>query len=144
MGYHLTITKTKGTKRIEIPQAAFVEASSKEESLVLDYTKTIARFYQAGELIATLTWQDGEVWTKNSDDEVLALMLRLAKNLNAQVKGSEGETYRSVHESYLHPDDKLKNIAVSKTSNELRRKNLLKNIIWLILFLIVIWFIVWN
>jgi hypothetical protein len=65
-----------------------------------------ARLFRGDEVRATLTWSDGEIWTKSPDDDVLAMLLQVANRLDARVRGDELETYRGVGDTYVHPDDR--------------------------------------
>jgi hypothetical protein len=49
--------------------------------------------------------QDGQLWTTNPDDDEIETMLQVARRLNARVRGDELETFSSVRETYVHPDD---------------------------------------
>lgn len=49
---------------------------------------------------------DGELWASNPSEPLLALMIELAGYLDARVRGDELETYRTVDDTYIHPDDR--------------------------------------
>ncbi|GGY85360.1 hypothetical protein ACFFTM_04650 [Pseudoduganella plicata] len=49
--------------------------------------------------------QAGELWASNPGPTLLALMLDLARELGARVRDDELQTYRTVGETYVHPDD---------------------------------------
>jgi len=108
MGYHVTILRSKNGLQQPIPRGDAEAAIAARPELVaksnpdgtLDVTVVAKR-----DESPLLRWQDGEIWTKNPDDETLRLMLGLAQSLRARVRGDEGETYRSVDETYQHPDD---------------------------------------
>lgn len=57
--------------------------------------------------IAWLTLQHGELWVKNPEEDELQMMLEIADKLGdrARVRGDEFETYKSLNETYIHPDD---------------------------------------
>jgi len=46
---------------------------------------------------AWLAWFQGDVYTKDPDERILAKMLEIAKTLNARVQGDDGEIYRSAN-----------------------------------------------
>jgi hypothetical protein len=71
----------------------------------------------------TLTWQDGEIWTQNPDDDTFQLMIELAQALGARVRGDELETYRSVSETYSHPEDAQAATESREYVARLRRKH---------------------
>jgi hypothetical protein len=144
VGYHLTILRTDGSKLIPISDSDFAGACAGEPSLIVGGDGASAQLMQNHELIATLRLEDGQVWTKNSEDEVLAVMLRLATLLNARVRGSEGETYRTINESYRHQDDELIEGAAVPRADEVIRKRRFWNVVRLVVLLLVIALIVIN
>jgi hypothetical protein len=60
-----------------------------------------------------LDWFNGNVYTKNPDEALIDKMLAIARSLNAQVQGDDGEIYRSAQEPPIHPHvsvlDRLRN-----------------------------------
>lgn len=44
-----------------------------------------------------LEWFQGDIYTKNPDEPILAKMLEIAKALNAKVQGDDGEIYCSAN-----------------------------------------------
>jgi len=58
-----------------------------------------------GTLSEFMVLEDGELWAKSPSEEFLRLMIELAALLDARVRGDEFETYRSIDETYHHPDD---------------------------------------
>ena len=105
MGYHIRIVRTEKAQSVPILRGEFATAVRAIATLDLDVDETTARFVKKGELRSTLSLSDGEVWTNNAEEDVLAVMIELAGRLKARVRGDEGETYRSIAESYQHPDD---------------------------------------
>ena len=144
MGYHLTILRTDGSKPVPIANSDFSAACATEPALRVYDNGASAQLMRNQELVATLKLQEGQIWTKNSEDEVLAVMLRLATMLKARVRGSEGETYRTTDESYRHPDDDLIEGAALPAADEVIRKRRMWNIVRLIVLLLVIALIVIN
>ena len=52
-----------------------------------------------------LDWFEGDIYTKNPDEPILAKMLGIASSLGAKVQGDDGEVYRSADfEDYFHED----------------------------------------
>lgn len=51
--------------------------------------------------------QRGELWTKNPEDDGIQVMIDIAAQLGARVRGDEFETFRTPTETYFHPDDKF-------------------------------------
>lgn len=108
MSYHVAIVRTRaGALRPLSKEEVLAAASARPEvhcevpsggelTIVLD----------AADPESPVLWfQDGELWTKNPDEKTLAFMVSFASSLGARVRGDEFETYRTVHETYLHPDD---------------------------------------
>ncbi|WP_139232641.1 hypothetical protein [Duganella sp. CF458] len=71
--------------------------------------------------------EDGELWAKNPSEEFLGLMIELAGLLGARARGDEFETYRSLDETYHHPDDRELIAQAAersrKLASEVRRKD---------------------
>ena len=126
MGYHLRILR--GTTEPDINQDEFAAAVRAIPSLVLDDDGSSARFVQEGTLRSTIFLSDGEAWTNTAEDDVLEVMLLLAKPLKARVRGDNNESYRSVSETYIHPDD-IEEVAAEKADYQRwKRRNLVWNI----------------
>lgn len=105
MGYHLTILRTASGQISPISLHEFTTAATSVDGLMLDESGETVRLICNGVLRATIVFDDGTIRTNIADDDVLRIMLELARKLDARVRGDEGETYRSPSESYLHPDD---------------------------------------
>ena len=125
MSYHVTILRTTSGKKIPIvrDEIESIIASRKDLQVTSEgegqwYIKTIAPPGPSG---ATLTWEGGEIWTKNPDEATMALMLELAAALGARVRGDELETYRTVEETYSHPDDRAETEAAQRATREVIR-----------------------
>lgn len=104
MGYHVTILKTSGRKRIPLSredvdsvERAFPMWSYKENDEAL--------VPKDGEHFGALWFSEGEIWTKNPSEETIKQMLLIAEHLDARVRGDELETYQTPTDTYLHPDD---------------------------------------
>ena len=50
--------------------------------------------------------KNGEIWTKNPSDEFLHLLIALASELPARVRGDEGELYKNTGEAYFEENGK--------------------------------------
>ncbi len=66
----------------------------------------------------------GQIATKVVEDDVLPVLLALAANLGARVRGDELETYRGLGDTYVHPDD-AQAVALSERQDSQRRQRLL-------------------
>lgn len=110
MGYHVTILRTAAGSRQPIQpdqvrqaigrMAGRLEIVPGKEELQLYLPQQGADgeavWYEPG---------DGELWANNPGDQLLARMIELAGLLGARVRGDQLETYRTVDDTYLHPDD---------------------------------------
>ncbi|MDP1658718.1 MAG: hypothetical protein Q8L73_05130 [Methylotenera sp.] len=112
MGYHVHILRKKNGRlkpilRSEletlvsiIPNLSIKPANLKSSELTLVASSN-------GKEIVWLTLQNGELWTKNPQENELQVMLEIADKLGdgARVRGDEFETYKSLDETYIHPND---------------------------------------
>ena len=109
MSYHVSIIRTNAGRPEPIAQEEVVKAIANDKAFAIvekqDELMEIELVDKAG-AGKVLVWQDGEIWTKNPDPETLQAMLELAKLLKARVRGDEFETYRTVDDTFIHPDDK--------------------------------------
>lgn len=108
MSYHVTIVRTQEGKQLPISRAETEAAVAPRADLDARPTaegELEISVKELGDSSPLLIWQDGEIWTRNPEDSTLALMIDLAKALDARVRGDEMETYRAVDDSYQHPDD---------------------------------------
>ena len=128
MGYHVTILRTKEGNPDPISMGELSDVISKYPALDIienSITKDESNFLSFDE-------ENGELWCKNPEKEELIEMLKLAKELNARVRGDEFETYKDVNETYIHPDDKKlvnKNREkVSELVKQTKRKQILINV----------------
>lgn len=111
MGYHVGIVRTKkphDTSSIEVGE--IVSVVQRQFGFEIEYDKSggvrqLSRTADGEDVV--LFYDDGELWTKNPEDNALQLMIEIANALGngARVRGDEGETYRSVTETYTHQDD---------------------------------------
>ena len=136
MGYHLRLLR--GIDEPDISQQEFAAAVRAIPSLVLDDDEYSARFVRDGSLRSTIFLSDGEAWTNTAEEDVLEVMLLLAKPLKARVRGDNNESYRSVSETYIHPDD-VEEVAAEKADyQQWKRRNLVWNILRFSLLAIVV------
>jgi len=122
MGYHLTILKTQNGAAVPIETGPVCEALEARSDAVFDEDTGVIRFTDSRGTEHQLKHQDGEIWTSNPDDECLQFMIDLANDLEARVRGDEFETYRTLHKTYLHPDDAEVAKKATAESDALRRR----------------------
>jgi hypothetical protein len=108
MGYHITILRTEAGIRQAITEdevrRAIMPMAGRFE--IFPDTKEF-RLYQPAlaDQSEILVVKHGELWAKTPSEPFVELMIELAGHLGARVRGDEGETYRSLQEVYIHPDD---------------------------------------
>lgn len=145
MGYHLTILRTNAGKSLPITEAEFAAAVARIPSLRLDDDQRSARYVRGGELRSTLSLsEEGEVWTNTAEEDVLSVMLELAAPLKARVRGDENETYRSVSDAYVHPDDAEEVEAAETERRAHRKRRLIWNVVRIVALVVVLILIVTN
>lgn len=99
LGYHVTIIRTEAGGVSPLSKSEIDEAVGQSTGLSFDGKSVFRR----GEFF--LAYADGELWLKNPAAQDLEDMLAMAGRLAARVRGDDLETYRSVTETYSHPDD---------------------------------------
>jgi hypothetical protein len=112
MGYHVHILRTKSAqvlpitkdevRQAVIPMRGRLSVMPDKPELWL-YQPALS---EESEIVA-FDDNDGSLWTASPSDPLLSLMIELAGKLNARVRGDELETYLSLEETYVHPDDQV-------------------------------------
>jgi len=105
MSYHLTVLREKSGQSDPIGLDEFVAASLKTNQITVKNAQPLAEVSIDGEPPSTLHLQDGEIWCKAGSERILVPMLELARALGGRLRGDEGETYSTEHETFLHPLD---------------------------------------
>ena len=83
---------------------------------------------------------EGEYYINTTDDKHIEKLIAIAKKLNdgTRVRGDEGETYKSLEDVYIHPDDVLLNNITFIDRIKIGVKANLCLIIWGIISLVII------
>lgn len=105
MGYHVAIVRTAGAKQIPLTRAEIMGLPITFPDWRYDAEQEALIEVVGGDDAPALWASEGELWTKNPSDATLAAMISFATHLGARVRGDEMETYRTVEDSYVHPDD---------------------------------------
>jgi len=109
MGKHVTILRTHSGVRRPLEPAEIAAALARLDSryVLMPDARTDARLIDptAPNDADVMFLQAGELWASNPGDALLELMFDLASELGARVRDEELQTYRSVDEAYIHPDD---------------------------------------
>lgn len=107
MSYHITILRVPSAPiqleevmraLVHMPGRLALSQDAQPDPLVYEPAK--------GDQSEIMALTDGELWAKNPSEEFLRLMIELAGLLGARARGDEFETYRSIDETYWHPDDR--------------------------------------
>lgn len=111
MGYHVHVLRTESgrtrpiaedeVRQAVMPMAGRLEVMPGREPLLL-YRPSLG---DDSEIVA-FDAGDGVLWADGPSDPLLELMIELAGRLGARVRGDEFETYRSLTDTYVHPDDR--------------------------------------
>lgn len=133
MGYHLTILRTNGKQSIPIDQVEIESLPRTFPDWQFD-TKQIALVSVDDSDDAPALWfTDGQLWTTNPSNETIASMIAIANKLGARVRGDEFETYRTVNETYPHPDDKEALAELESESKSLAKSSKLRSLLFRVL-----------
>lgn len=136
MGYHIAILRTKD---------GLLDHISTDELSGLVETLPGSRIYPDtrnkkvlnvvisldGKDSLKLAYQNGVLWGKNPGDVEIQLMIEIAGKLGARVRGDELETYRTVTDVYIHPDDKAEFERFQAQSRTLINRTKRRRMIWL-------------
>ena len=122
MGYHVSIVRTSSGRAEPITPGELQEHSTLNSEWVLDTSDTTPSYSYTGVTPLTCWLTDGELWTKNPDNQGLEIMVGLADQLKARVRGDEFETYRDDLSTYVHPDDVEVKKQASQSGEELVRR----------------------
>ncbi len=134
MGYHVSIIRSQAGQPIAITEDE-IRSALQDSPLFRTAEDAQGEFIVeivVGESPHPCLWiTDGELWTKNPDDEIVDAMCVLARRLGGRVRGDELETYKSSSDFYLHPDDVVlrqeADLLTKETIRETRRKSALLN-----------------
>lgn len=109
MGKHVTILRTHAGTRRPLQPAEIAAALARLGSpyVLMPDARADARLIDptAQDDTDVMFLQAGELWASDPGNALLALMVDLARELEARVRDETLQTYRSAAETYLHPDD---------------------------------------
>jgi hypothetical protein len=107
MGYHITIMRAQSNPILIEEVARAIGRMAGRLAFDSD-AQPDPQVYEPGKDLESeiMLFEDGELWAKTPSSEFLALMIELAGLLGARVRGDELETYRTVEQTYSHPDDR--------------------------------------
>jgi hypothetical protein len=98
VGYNLHITRAAfwaDSSAVPITRAEWLSYLSEDSEIKSDTLNGPDDFLFAGHPNgpAPLWWSDGEIFTKNPDDEMIRKLCAIARSLDAKVLGDDGEEY---------------------------------------------------
>jgi hypothetical protein len=109
MGSHITIVRSHAGGPHPITAAEVAAALQRLHSpyVLAPDARADARVYDPsrGGEADILFLQVGELWASNPSLQLLGTMIELARELEARVRNDDFKTYRTVFETYVHPDD---------------------------------------
>jgi hypothetical protein len=109
MGRHVTLLRTRGglpqpiapdenTHALRLMRSPYVLApDARADARLVDPA--------APDGTEVIFLQAGELWASSPGDALLATMIALARELGGRVRDDDFQTYRTLDETYLHPDD---------------------------------------
>lgn len=108
MGYDLHITRRKDWSAtgndITAPEWSAYVKTDPELSLWPQNGPLMARWSgKSAHADPWLDWFQGNIYTKNPDAALIDKMVQIARALNAQVQGDDGETYHNGHDAPIYP-----------------------------------------
>jgi len=148
MAYHVSLVNT-GKKDIssklimnkeKFREFLFKEFNMKEE---INKNGTLEFYYDKDDPSFTIFYTEGiegEYYINTTDDKHIEKLIAIAKKLNdgTRVRGDEGETYKSLEDVYIHPDDVLLNNITFIDRIKIGVKANICLIIWGIISLVII------
>ena len=148
MAYHVSLVNTDkkdiSSKLImnkeKFREFLFREFNIKEE---LNENGVLEFYYDKDDPSFTIFYTEGiegEYYINTTDDKHIEKLIAIAKKLNdgTRVRGDEGETYKSLEDVYIHPDDVLLNNITFIDRIKIGVKANICLIIWGIISLVII------
>jgi len=148
MAYHVSLVNTNkkdiSSKLIinkeKFREFLFREFNMKEE---LNENGVLEFYYDKDDPSFTIFYTEGiegEYYINTTDDKHIEKLIAIAEKLNdgTRVRGDEGETYKSLEDVYIHPDDVLLNNITFIDRIKIGVKANLCLIIWGIISLVII------
>jgi len=154
MAYHVSLVNTNkkdiSSKLIinkeKFREFLFREFNMKEE---LNENGVLEFYYDKDDPSFTIFYTEGiegEYYINTTDDKHIEKLIAIAEKLNdgTRVRGDEGETYKSLEDVYIHPDDVLLNNITFMDRIRIRVKANICLIIWGIISLVIVLYKIIN
>ena len=154
MAYHVSLVNTDKkdiSSKLIMNKEKFREFLFKEFNMKEEINKngTLEFYYDKDDPSFTIFYTEGiegEYYINTTDDKHIEKLIAIAKKLNdgTRVRGDEGETYKSLEDVYIHPDDVLLNNITFIDRIKIGVKANICLIIWGIISLVIILFKIIN
>ena len=115
MAYHVSLVNTDKkdiSSKLIMNKEKFREFLFKEFNMKEEINKngTLEFYYDKDDPSFTIFYTEGiegEYYINTTDDKHIEKLIAIAEKLNdgTRVRGDEGETYKSLEDVYIHPDD---------------------------------------
>ena len=148
MAYHVSLVNTDKkdiSSKLIMSKEKFREFLFKEFNMKEEINKngTLEFYYDKDDPSFTIFYTEGiegEYYINTTDDKHIEKLIAIAKKLNdgTRVRGDEGETYKSLEDVYIHPDDVLLNNITFIDRIKIGVKSNICLIIWGIISLVII------
>ncbi len=148
MAYHVSLVNTDKkdiSSKLIMNKEKFREFLFKEFNMKEEINKngTLELYYDKDDPSFTIFYTEGiegEYSINTTDDKHIEKLIAIAKKLNdgTRVRGDEGETYKSLEDVYIHPDDVLLNNITFIDRIKIGVKANICLIIWGIISLVII------
>ena len=148
MAYHVSLVNTDKkdiSSKLIMNKEKFREFLFKEFNMKEEINKngTLEFYYDKDNPSFTIFYTEGiegEYYINTTDDKHIEKLIAIAKKLNdgTRVRGDEGETYKSLEDVYIHPDDVLLNNITFIDRIKIGVKANICLIIWGIISLVII------
>ena len=148
MAYHVSLVNTDKkdiSSKLIMNKEKFREFLFKEFNMKEEINKngTLEFYYDKDDPFFTIFYTEGiegEYYINTTDDKHIEKLIAIAKKLNdgTRVRGDEGETYKSLEDVYIHPDDVLLNNITFIDRIKIGVKANICLIIWGIISLVII------
>ena len=148
MAYHVSLVNTDKkdiSSKLIMNKEKFREFLFKEFNMKEEINKngTLEFYYDKDDpsfIIFYTEGIEGEYYINTTDDKHIEKLIAIAEKLNdgTRVRGDEGETYNSLEDVYIHPDDVLLNNITFIDRIKIGVKANICLIIWGIISLVII------
>lgn len=127
MGYHVLIIRklnglTHQIQKQEVEKLVELTPDARIESPSLNSAVLDLIVMQNGIDACWLTLQNGVLWSKDPEPNEIQIMVALASELGARVRGDNFETYRSADDTYFDAED-----AEDRVKSELEGQRILNS-----------------